>query len=318
MPKIKLPIFLDRFNTKGNKRKLLGLALVALVALVGFAVWSNFADKLKDDKKIYAEAAGHKIYEEEIRDFLGENTQGVSEHDAATVLADKYLVESLAKERGVTVTDEELVASYDKDTLKQKDTFKYAYQNKLNQVYLSKLGAQNEGVYKGKFLIANFSQNVQAYPTLPEDKANNPDLGNPKAITKDKKYAENFITDLYNKITSGQITFDQAIKMEHEDSRVGLEAYPELAHSDSFDTTFRSRDILNSPSIREKINSIKAGETTEPFVVRVNNSLADSNSTAESYFLVVHMDETSGSYTGMDFTQYLKLAKERLGYKINV
>ncbi len=153
---------------------------------------------------------------------------------------------------------------------------------------------------------------------MPEDKAHNPDLGNAEAIARDKKYAEDFITNLYNKVTSGQITFEQAMNMERKDPRVGLKAYPELEHSDSFDTTFRSRDVINSPSIREKISSIKAGEITEPFVVRVNNSLADSSSTAESYFLVVRMDETSGSYTGMDFDQYLNEAKQRLGYAIYI
>ena len=315
---IKSPMFLGRLNTKGNKRKILGLLLIIVVVATGFIIWSLGSDKLNDKGNVLAEAAGHKIYEDEIRDLLGDNKDNISDRDAATVLADKYLIESLAKERGVTVNDKELSDQYGKETLKQKDTFEYAYQNKLNQVYLSKLAANNKGVYKGKFLIANFSQNVQVYPTLPEDKAHNPDLGNAEAIARDKKYAEDFITDLYNKVTSRQITFEQAMNMERKDPRVGVKAYPELEHSDSFDTTFRSRDVINSPSIREKINSIKAGEITEPFVVRVNNSLADSSSTAESYFLVVRMDETSGSYTGMDFEQYLNEAKQRLGYAIYI
>ncbi|HEX5456538.1 MAG TPA: hypothetical protein VFW77_04190 [Candidatus Saccharimonadales bacterium] len=311
MPRLKLPSFVKRPNFENKKAWLLAVLAVVIV----FGVWAIFINK--PHGKIYAQAAGHKIYKKEVKDLIGDHTE-ITEHQAAQVLADKYLTEALAKERGITVTDKELADKYGKETLPQKTEFKYAYQNKLNQLYFSKLSAYNDGVYKGKFLIANFSQHIQVYPTLPEDRMHDPKLGNAAAIAADKKYAEDFITDLYNKITSGKITFDQAIKLEHNDPRVGLKAYPELEHSGSFDTTYTPRQIINNPSIREKINSIKAGETTKPFVVRVSNSLADPKSTVESYFLVVHMDQTSGSYTGTDFGQYLKQAKERLDYKIFV
>jgi hypothetical protein len=316
MSKLKRPAFLNRLNTKGNKRKLLGLFIVAIVALIGFVAWSIFGDKLQDNRKVYAQAAGHKVYEQELRDFIGDN-QGISDHDAAQVLADKYLTEALAKERGVTVTDEELVASYGNEVKKQKTTFKYAYQNKLNQLYLAKLQANNNGVYKGKMLVANFSSHIEFKPALPEDKLKDPLLGDPEAVARDKKYAEDFITDLYNKITSGEITFEQAIKMEHADPRLGKQAYTSLSHSGSFDTSLSPNPVLNVKSIRQKINSIKAGEITMPFVVRVSDSLED-DSTAESYFLAVKMDQTSGSYTGKDFGEYLEEAKKRLEYAVYI
>ncbi|HEX5797508.1 MAG TPA: hypothetical protein VFX86_03910 [Candidatus Saccharimonadales bacterium] len=314
MFKLKRPSGLKKPDFKN--RKVQALSLLLIIAL-GFAAWALLIDDgVRKGEKVYAEAAGHKIYKKEIDDLIGQR-KDISEHDAATVLADKYLVEALAKERGITVTDKELAASYDKDTLKQKTDYKYAYQNKLNQLYLSKLQAHNNGVYKGKMLVANFSNHVAYEPALPEDKERDPLLGDPKAIAKDKKYAKDFITDLYNKITSGEITFDQAIKMEHADPRLGKEAYTSLSHSGSFDTSLRPQPVFNVASIRQKINNIKAGEITKPFVVRVSNSL-EGDSTAESYYLVVKMDQTSGSYTGMDFTQYLDQAKQRLGYKVYV
>lgn len=299
-----------------KSRKFIALLLVIILAVAAGVLLYNKSNPHRGEK-VYAEAAGHKIYKSDIDNLLGKH-KNISVHDAATVLADKYIAESLAKEQGITVTDKELSTQYGKDVLKQKTTFQYAYQNKLNQLYFAKLQAHSNGIYKGKMLVANFSRHIQFYPTLPEDKMKDPSLGKPAAIAKDKKYAEDFITNLYDEITSGKITFDQAIHMEHNNPKLGLKAYPSLAHSGSFDTTQAPNPVLYVSSIKQKINNIKAGEITRPFAVRVSTSLGDSSKTAESYFLVIKMDETSGSYTGQDFGQYLDQAKQRLGYKVNV
>jgi hypothetical protein len=294
-------------------------SIIILIIIIATGGWLVLDSKNKDynGEKVYAEAAGRKIYKNDVRALIGKHKE-ISEHEAAVVLADKYLAEALAKEQGITVSDKELTKQYGKSALKQKTTFKYAYQNKLNQVYFAKLQAHSNGIYKGKMLVANFSRHIQTFPSLPEDKMKDPQLGNPAAIAKDKKYAKDFISDLYNKITSGQINFDQGIQLEHNDPKLGLRTYPSLSHSGSFDTTQAPSGVLNVPSILEKINSIMAGDTTKPFPVRVGISWTDKSKTAESYFLVIKMDETSGSYTGQDFGQYLNQAKQRLAYKINV
>lgn len=315
MSKIKLPA-LKKPNFRSKKTLAISLLVIIVLVAGGWFILSK-TGKIGNGQKVYAEAAGHKIYKKEIDDLIGKHKE-VTEHQAAQVLADKYLTEALAKERGITVSDKEISAQFGKEVVKQKGTNKYVYQGALNQMYFIKLVANNNGVYKGKFLIANFSRHIQAYPTLPEDKMHDPDLGNPKAIAKDKKYAKDFITSLYNQIKSGKITFDQAIQMEHNDPKIGLKAYPSQVHSGPFDTSQTSFGAIFAPSIREKVNSIKAGETTEPFAVKVDISLNDPNKKADSYFLVVRMDQTSGSYTGQDFSQYLDQAKQRLSYHIYV
>lgn len=313
MPKLKSPTFLNRYNTKGNKRKLLALGMVIIVAAGGFAAWSIFGDKFEGNKKVYAQAAGHKVYEQDVRDLIG-NTPNISDHDAAQVLADKYLTEALAKEQGISVGTQELEQKYP-EVKEQKDN-KYAYQNKLNKVYFSKLQAHNNGVYKGKLLITHFSRHVEFKPVLPEDKHNDPKLGDAQSIAQDKKYAEDLINRLYNDINSKKISFDEAIKIEQNDPKVGVKSYPTLPHSSSFDSTYVVNPILNVASIKKQISGLKAGETTKPFVVSVENSL-DGKSTAESYFLIVQMDESFAG-VGADFEQYVDEAKKRLNYEVNV
>ena len=317
MSKLKHPAFLKRPDFKNRRTLTLSVLVIIILAGAGWLIFNNKTQTQKAGEKIYAEAAGHKIYKSDVQALIGKHKE-VSEHDAAQVLADKYLTETLAKEQGITVTDKELSAQYGKSTLKQKTTFKYAYQNKLNQAYFAELQAHSNGIYKGKMLVANFSRHIQFYPTLPEDKTNDPKLGNPNAIAKDKKYAQDFITKLYDEINSGKITFDQAIQAEHNDPKVGMVAYPSLAHSGSFDTTHLPNPVLYVSSIRQKVNGIKAGEITKPFAVRVKTSWGEKSKTAESYFLVIKMDETSGSASGVDFSQYLEQAKKRLNYHVYV
>lgn len=318
MPKLKLPSFLNRYNTKGNKRKLLGLIVVIIVGLVGFAGWSLWKEGTKDNKKVFAQAAGHKIYEQEVRDFLGDNVYNISDHDAATVLANKYLTEKLAKENNITVTDQEVEEQFGSEINKQKTDFKYAYQNKVNQLYFEKLAAYKRGIYKGKVLVAHFSRNIAPDVVLRDDKEANPDLGNSAAIARDKKYAKDFINRIYKDIKSGKITFDEAIKIERKDPVVGLKGYPTLNHSGVFDTSAEGGyGLIWTKFAKQRIRDMAPGQLSEPFVVRVPNSI-EGDDTVESYFLVVQMDEMSGEDGSVKFEQYLNEAKNRLEYGVYV
>ncbi len=289
-----------------------------LLAVIVLAVgWLIVKKELHVGEKVYAQAAGHKIYKQDIEDLVG-NNKGISDHDAAKVLADKYLIKAMAKGKDIAVTEKDLVVQYGSATTGQKESNKYAYQNKENQLYFQKIQNYNYGIYKGKYLIGNFSRNVEFHPQLPEDKIINPNLGNPAAIAKDKKYAQDFLTQLYNQVKSGKITFDQAMQKERNNPRIGVKAYPSLPHSGPFDTSNGPNyPALKPASIRQKINDIEADEVTAPFVVRVGNSL-EGNSTAESYFLVIDMDKSSHSYTSVYFTQYLEQAEQKFGYKVYV
>lgn len=315
MPKIKLPAFLNRYNTKGSKRKLLGLGIVAAIALVGFLIWPSLSDRIDNNKGIVAEVNGHKIYEQELRDLLGDNPQGISDHDAAVVLADKYLTEALAQEMGITINDKEVVKEFGKKVVKEKDTNRYAYQDKLNKLYLNKLMSYNDGAYAGKLLVTHFSRYVPyKSPLLYEDQQIDPKIGNEAAIAKDKKYAEDLINRLYNDINSGKISMEEAAQIERKDPVVGEKAYPTLSHSGSFDTSIERNSFLSSEFIRNQLGEIKTGEITRPIVIRVSNS-DDGKSTAESYFLSVQLDKNINK-TGVDFSQFLDDAKKRLDYAV--
>jgi len=99
---------------------------------------------------------------------------------------------------------------------------------------------------------------------------------------------------------------------------VGEKGYPSLPHSQAFDGPLRQIGPLAADSIKSKIQSIKPGQLTSPFVVRAADSTSNPKSTAESYFLVVQLDSKSGGGNGMTFQQELDQAKKQLGYKVYV
>lgn len=311
MLKLKLPQSIKRLDLSNKRTRLLSLLAVLIVILGVGAFFINKAH----GKKLYAQAAGHKIYEQEVKDLIG-TTKGVSDHQAAQVLADKYMLEALTKENNISVGDKELKARYgSKDIDFEKANDKFIYQSKLNGLYYEKLSAWSRGVYKGEYLITNFSRYIPFEPVLPEDKANGK-LGNKTLIAQDRKYAEDLINKLYDQVKSGKMTFAQAIQEEREDKMVGVKAYPTMPHSGSFDTSSAPESTLEIASIKDKVHGLKPGETSKPFAVKVSVS-ADDSKQADSYFLVVHMDKSSGG-SNVGYDQYIVQAKQRLGYAVYV
>lgn len=314
-------VAVDNGRTKRSLSKLMtskrNLLYIILLLILIAGTWVILKDVFRVGEKVYAQAAGHKIYKEDI-DLLIGDTKGVSTNNAATVLANKYLYEAMVKQAGLTVTNKDITARYpDSDSA----TTQYARQVNVNNVYYNKLLAYNQGLYKGKVLVANFSRNIAFQsPYIGMQQALNPLLGNEAAIAADKQYAHNLIDKLYGQIKSGQITFDQAIKAEHEDPVVGEKAYQTLPHSGMFDTSnvlLPATSLLAPKSIESKLASMKAGELSTPFAVTVPNSWIDKNITTESYYLVVQMDYTKGSQSGLSFDKYLAKAKKQYGYKVN-
>lgn len=315
MSKLNISALVKKPNLK-NKKTLLAIFIIIFLIVGGWFVLVK-KNSLNNSGKVYAEAAGHKIYKKEVDELIN-GDQGITEHEAAQVLADKYMTEALGKEQGVTVSDKELIDQYGKGIKKQKTENKYAYQNKLNQLYFLKLRYQSSGIYKGKFLMANFSRHIPfKSPLLKEDKAADPLLGNPKVIRQDKKYAQDLITGLYNDINSKKITFDQAIKIEQNDPVVGTDVYPTLSHSGSFDSSKEGGGPFNISALKESGQNIQPGQMTKPFAVKVSDSV-DGDSTTESYFLVIRLDSASGGNNVGNYQQYIDKAKERLGYGVYV
>ena len=85
-------------------KKLTFITVTILILLIG---WAHFGQHVGE--KVYAEAAGHKVYKSDTKSLIG-NNKGINDHDAAVVLADKYLTQAMAKQANITVTNQDIVA----------------------------------------------------------------------------------------------------------------------------------------------------------------------------------------------------------------
>lgn len=301
-----------------RNKSIIIVAIITLfiVALIVFAIRSPHAGQ-----KVYAQAAGHKVYKSDVENLI-QTTQGANVHQGATVLANKYLTEAMAKKADIKVTDSDVTAKFGSMVVEQKNSNKYVYQSDLNSVYFDKLAAYNTGLYQGQLIVANFSRHIAFQsPFLGIQKASDPLMGNTQAIAQDRQYADNFISNLYSQIKSHQITFDQAIQKEHDDPQLGTQAYQTLPHSGPFNTSnvfLPATTLILPDSIRSRVHNMKAGQISTSFVVSVNNSLTKKNIKTDSYYLIVKMDSTKGGNSNMTYVQYLAESKQKLGYKVYV
>lgn len=299
-----------------NKKKIALYSLLTAAVVIGG--WIFLKQVFHIGEKVYAQADGHKIYKRDVKGLIGK-AKGVSDHDAATVLADKYLTKALAKEQNITVSDADIQAEYgDKVDLKQqKKDNAYLYQLTVNNTYFDKLQAKYQGVYKGYLIVAQFSRYISTSPIAPAYKAAIPEMGDPKAIAADKKYAKDFITKLSNQLNDHKITWQQAAKMEYNDPRLGRVAYPALSHSGPFNTSKEPQTLFDAPSAQREIGKLSAGQISKPFAVSVYSP--ETKKSFDSYYLLVRMDSTyGGGHAGGTFLQFLIQSRQQLGYKVNV
>jgi len=297
-----------------NHKKIFSLLVVALVGicLVIVGLYGN------SNREVYAKVGNHKIYKKDVKNLIG-NAKNITDNQAATVLADKYLVEAMAKEQDITVTDKDIEEAYGPLIKEQRIHNKYSYQLQVNQLYFNKLQTHNSGIYKGWVLVAQFSRYIELQPLTAAQKKAEPNKGNAQAIAKDRKYAQDLITNLHKQINTRELTFEQAAQIERNDPVVGQGAYPTLSHSSTFDTSLGMISLFQPEAVRKEINKLKAGQTSKPFVVSVANSIDPAyKKTFDSYFLVIHMDTKSGGTSTISFSQQVVEAKQKLGYKVYV
>jgi hypothetical protein len=309
-----LGFLLAPFQLLRHRKRYVLYAIVLVVVLIGG--WLFIKQTFHIGEKVYAQAAGHKVYKQDVKDLIGD-TKGVSDHQAAGALADKYLLEAMAKEQSVKITDKDIQQQYGQNiTAKDRKDPSYEYQQAVNNAYMAKMKAKYNGVYKGDLLVGHFDRYIPAFDVSAAYKKVVPQMGDPKAIEADKEYAKNFLTKLYNEIQGHKITWKQAIQAEHKDRRLGEVVYPSLSHSDSFDTSKGTVTLFDAPVAQAKVSALKAGETSKPFEVFIYNP--NLKKTYSTYYMVVHLNYKYGGHVKGFFQEYLVSSKKKFDYQVNV
>lgn len=321
-----------RLVPSGKKTKVVLLAIAGLVVLggVGFLGYKQLNKDPKDNPNNLGKVGDHIITKAEVQDTLNAQKEtGLyeeSENQIRSLVMNYWLYQLAAKEYGVQVNDQEAV-----DYIKNQTTnVKPAPVLEINNQYVryrayvglwqARLTTIISTPRSGAYVLAHFDQNiVQATPQLKALSKEKYDA----LLAADKKYATDFINGVSDKLKAGSINFDQAMELEKNDPKIGVKALPTAAHSSAFGKTNQSvatdgaNDLSKSPQIEDKIKSMKSGETSAPFVIKVQTGANLDSPMVDGIWVIVKLDADGSAGQQFDnLNAALQYIKQKYGYEI--
>ena len=149
------------------------------------------------------------------------------------------------------------------------------------------------GFREGKFIVVNFDR-FSPNPFLPPPEAT--DGGDLAELQKkEREYADNLVKSIYDDLKAKKLTFEQALEKVQKDPNVGLESvYGAAIQSGPFLAVdyIEKRGLLRFDDVRGKIDALKEGEFSEPFVQKVDTSLEEGNPRlADSRWIIAKVDK---------------------------
>lgn len=303
--------------------------VISVIILSVLAVIVTFQDSLFDGK-VLAVVGDKKIYENDLNEsiyglgFLGslsepQETSTEVKKQLLDDLIEYEILEKKAEELGITVADEK-IESYAKETVvnyenlisSQKEIVKKnAKLALLRNLVKDKILTWSEG----KLLICSFYLH---YYGPPSDKT---EAEREALIPKDKEYAKNKAQELYDAVSSGKMTFDQAMNVIKNDSVVGNVAWK--PYTMTFTSEFTKEDSIeqafpnNAPEFWKQVAEAEEGTLSEPILVKIklneDTSVGKDGELVDgAYLLVDKKDGNRGEAYSYD--EWLKAQKDK--YKV--
>jgi hypothetical protein len=312
-------------SSKKTKTVLLLVLGLLIIATLGFVAY-----RLKDPKNNsnnVGKVGDHVVTKSEVNDTANALKETgfapESEEQIRGLVMNYWLYNLIAKDYDIKVTDQEALDYLKSQTANIKPTpnldinNQYVRYRAYTNIFQSRLAKVINTPRSGAYVLAHFDQNiVQSTPQL-------------KALSKekyeallaaDKKYATDFINSISAKLKSGSITFDQAMELEKNDPKIGQKALPTSAHSSVFgkseDVGNSAQDISATPEIYDKIKNTKPGETSEPFVIKVQTGANLDSPTVDGIWVLVKVDADNSKGQQFDnINAALQHFKQKYGYE---
>jgi hypothetical protein len=297
------------------------LVVIAGLGFVGYKVTQKDPNKL-------GKVGDHIVTKNEIQDTLKAGQQAgfypESEDQIRTLAMNYWLYLLIAKEYNIQVGDQEAIDGLKTriTTIKAKPSLdinnQYVRYLAYTNVLESKLGDIINTPRSGAYVLAHFSQNlVQATPELKALSKEKYDA----LLAADKKYATDFINNVSAKLKGGTMTFDQAIELEKNDPKIGQKILPTFVHSSKFgkaeSTTGGAQEVSKISDIQSKIESLKAGETSDPFVIKVQTTADQDSSKVDGIWVIVKVDTDNAAGPQFDtINAALQHFKQKYGYEV--
>jgi parvulin-like peptidyl-prolyl isomerase len=231
---------------KGAFWALVATVFVCFVSIVTFAVWPK--DESDRDPNVLATVGTEKVTVADLNeDIWGINFSGTPENPGKKLTDDekKRQLDKLIEQRiayleaqklGIKVTEEELEAAISERVGKNFDEYSSQEKNATRKaikasLLLEKVQFAQMAKIAGKFVIVRFDR---AWQDLIENKDT--------VVASDKEYAKTLVDRLYQEVSSGTKTIEQAMKEADADKVVGM---PKWAAPDNY--TFSKEFKADAP-----------------------------------------------------------------------
>lgn len=300
---------------KPNNKKLFWIiaGFVLAMATLFVVLWvTGVLGNIFRSKDVLGSVGGRNITKQDVEKTSREMTEaGFFEEEQSQTLGlimDYWLYTLAAKKYGIEVNDRvaldylksELAGSGLGENLDMNNNYvRYrAYRDYLRDEFTTLI----ESPQKGAYILAHYDQNFgQATPEL-------------KALSKaqydallkaDRDYATNFINDVYAKLKAGSITFEQGMQMQLQDKVIGENALPTAIQSQAFGVKQASNGeyvdpISGNPQVKSQIEKLKAGEISEPFILKVPPGMVPTNDLVDGIWMIVKVDSINSKLPKFD------------------
>lgn len=303
--------------SKSTLTKVVIGAVTIVVVLLIVVIKQNFPEQ-----KIFGRVGDHTIYQSEVDETL-EGSSGVSQEKVLAALMDKWLFVAIAKDQGISVSEEEINQKYLSRGGGKPSSLggKYIKVAAERDVYKDKLQEALNGYYKGRFITARFDEHLPIIGApVVRGKPKPSDAQREQLIREDKAYAEKLINDISQKLKTDQITFDQAMEIQRNDPKLGVKAQPTSPQSGPFNTNIIESyitTILAQSEPQTILSSLKVGDFSEPFIGKIPLGDAKDAPMAEGAWIIVQLDESKKKIDGFDnFDDLVTSYKNKIGYKV--
>jgi len=248
----------------------------------------------------------YKVTNKEYHAFISEaGRRKITKSNAEAKLVESYKYQTVASNKKATISDGDLQAA-------QSELFGDLKITKKNRYYVDRMSTITavrkkllpnvEGTLEGAVIEINFSQHI--FPVA--DQSQNAGVGDAGLIEQDRKRAEAYANDLYNRLVNKKISLRGAV--EESIDRTDVRPKESLARSMMVSPgQFRSdiaAGMLAWPGVKENLRKLKAGDITKPTVMQVDRSLYPAKpDMVDAYYAIFAL--TNKSQDSQDFTAYI-------------
>ena len=262
-------------------------------------------------EKVYGKVGDHKIYQSELTNTLV-GAVNIPQSKAVTTLLDYWLYQQIAKKEHLSISSEEVNSELKSRTGSLNPPARnYLVVAIKRDLLYEKITAAAEGFYTGDMIIVHFDQNIPFGSGFDSP-------ASAIKIASDRKYAQTFVSDIYNQLKSGRISFAQAIIKEQTDPRVGIKALPTTSHSGSFDTSkpqALSSQVVARKDVKTEMLQLKPGSYSAPFIAQVDINASVPPAKQDGYFVIIKMATSQSLASNLKVDEYIASQKLLLKYE---